>query len=237
MRNRTSDLTNSTKPLIVDSTPQFPRRSHLSIAVPELNKLVDEFLLDCQLRQLTAETVRNYRNQFGHLFWFLEQRGMDSCGTPELKQFLHYLQEPPGDGGRWGKAYLIEPMRPQTAKDYHVALRRLFNWMVEEEIVPVSPMQRVPAPVVRTGLKQPLRPEQVDAMIKAARHSAYPERNTAILLFLFDTGLRAAELCNLRNLRMKDLDFKCRQAKVVGKGNKVRMCYWGLVSAKALFAA
>ena len=130
-----------------------------------------------------------------------------------------------------GTGVYTQPMRPQTAKDYHTGLRRLFNWMVAEEILPFSPMQRVPAPVVRTGLKQPLRPEQVESMIDAARHSAYSERNTAIILFLFDTGLRAAELCNLR---MKDMDFKCRQAKVVGKGNKVRMCYWGLVAAKAL---
>lgn len=122
-------------------------------------------------------------------------------------------------------------MRPQTAKDYHVVLRRLFNWMVEEDILPASPMQRVPAPVVRTGLKQPLRPEQAEAMVEAARRSAYPDRNTAIVLFLFDTGLRAAELCGLR---MGDLGLKCRQAQVIGKGNKARMCYWGLVAGKAL---
>ena len=101
MRNRTSDLTNSTKPLLVDSTTHFPRRSQLSVAVPQLDKLVDEFLLDCELRQLTPRSVEGYRNQFKHLFWFLEHRGLASCGTLEPKQFLHYLQEPPEEGGRW----------------------------------------------------------------------------------------------------------------------------------------
>lgn len=100
MLRRTSDSTFSTTQFAAEPNPLFTRRTQFSIPVAELERLVEEFLLDCQLRQLIGPTVGGYRNQFLHLCWFLEQRGMVSCGTSELKQFLHYLQEPPGAGGR-----------------------------------------------------------------------------------------------------------------------------------------
>jgi site-specific recombinase XerD len=251
MRHRTSERpkTGDLRPLLdsqntasanlpesSDETPPEPtirpaRRPQIVIPVHELKQLTDEFILDCQYRHLKPGSINNYQNQFEHFFWFLERQQVEACGTLELKQFFDYLQSPPGKEGRWGKKYLQGPLRPQTAKDYHISLRRLFNWMIKEEILPFSPMQRVMPPVVRTGLKQPLRPEQVEAMLRATKVSSHPSRNAAILLLLLDTGLRASELCNLR---IKDMDFQNRQAQVVGKGDKRRMCYWGLVAARAL---
>ena len=77
------------------------RRPQVTIPVTELRKLVDEFFLDCQYRQLATATVIGYRNILKHLFWFFEQRNIESCSTLELKQFCHYLLEPPEEGGRY----------------------------------------------------------------------------------------------------------------------------------------
>jgi site-specific recombinase XerD len=71
----------------------------------------------------------------------------------------------------------------------------------------------------------------VAALLNAAKYAPNPRRDEAILLLLLDTGLRAAELCNMK---MKDVDFQSRSAKVLGKGNKLRMCYWSVGTAKAL---
>ena len=73
--------------------------------------------------------------------------------------------------------------------------------------------------------------EKVAALLEAAKTSTHKHRDTAILLFLLDSGVRAAELCNLK---FGDVDFKNRSAKVLGKGNKIRMVYWGINTSKAL---
>lgn len=206
------------------------QRPQISVSARDLKSLVNEFVLDCQYRHLTQETIRNYENLLGHLFWFLEQEGFSECSPLELKKFFCYLQEHRPEG-HWGKKHLTRPVSPCTARDYYTALSRLFNWAIQEDILTASPMKKVSPPVLRTNLKQPLRPEQVQAMLDAARRSSRPERNTAVLLFLLDTGVRAAELCRLQ---MKDMDFDLRQAKVLGKGRKIRTVYWGINSAKAL---
>ena len=43
-------------------------------------------------------------------------------------------------------------------------------------------------------------------------------------MFLFDTGVRATELCSLK---MQDVDLYACHAKVLGKGNKSRSVYFG----------
>ena len=62
---------------------------------------------------------------------------------------------------------------------------------------------------------QPFTQEQVESLLKAARSSPCPKRDEAIVLFLYDTGVRASELCILK---MSDLDLNSRHARVLGKG-------------------
>jgi len=45
------------------------------------------------------------------------------------------------------------------------------------------------------------------------------ERNTCILLYFPDNGVRVSELCDLK---IKDIDLKQKRAFILGKGNKVR---------------
>lgn len=56
-------------------------------------------------------------------------------------------------------------------------------------------------------------------------------RDEAILMFLFDTGVRVGELSNLRK---DDLDMKRRTARVVGKGRKWRTVFFSPQTAVTL---
>lgn len=72
----------------------------------------------------------------------------------------------------------------------------------------------------------------VTALLEAAKKTSLPKRDTAIVLLLLDSGLRASELCQLR---MNDLDLEVRRCYVLGKGNKHRSVYFGRNTAKALW--
>lgn len=147
-------------------------------------------------------------------------------------QFFSYLQHGHSEpGGRWGKANLNKPVRPITIKDYYVNLRCLFNWLVEDGVLAASPLEKIPKPKVRAEQVQPFTQEQIEALLKAARASPNPKRDEAIVLFLYDTGVRASELCGLR---MRDLDLNSRHASVLGKGNKHRLVYFSRETGKVL---
>lgn len=201
------------------------------LLVADLERLMAEYLVDCEYRQHKPHTLRTNRSFFEHLLWFLRWRGYTHCGKQEIRELLHYIQQPAPEG-RWGKSRITKAVRPITARGYHRCYATFFRWLVDEEILVASPMRKLPAPPLRgVELKQPLTQEQVLALLTAAKSSPNPRRDEAILIFLLDTGLRAAELCGLR---MKDLDLQSRCAKVLGKGNKIRMCYWSVPTAKIL---
>lgn len=203
------------------AAPNMAREVRISIE--ELERLADEYLLDCEYRQHRPHTIANNRGFLRHFAEYLKRQGHSDCGKQEIRLFLHYLQQPVSSGGR--------AVRPITARTYHRCLATFFKWVVEEGALVVSPMEKIKAPTVKNTLKEPLSSEQVTALLEAAKTSTQRHRDTAIMLFLLDTGVRAAELCNLV---MGDVDFKNRSAKVLGKGNKIRMVYWGITTSKAL---
>ncbi len=207
-------------------------KNETRLRVAELETLAQEWLLDNQLRQHSAQTIYCRKDYLKKLFWFLESRGFEEVGALELKGFLLYLSEGHKDpGGRWNNPRLTQPMRPVSIHAYYRVLRALFNWLIEDEAIEFNPMQRIKPPVVRTEVKQPLPEESLHALLKASKASQNPQRNEAIIRMLVDTGLRRAELCSLKT---QDVDFTARSLRVLGKGNKFRMCYLSPATVRVL---
>lgn len=207
-----------------------PARNYLPVV--ELPKAIEDWLLDCEYRSHSPETITTRRTFFKTLRWFLEHRGYAVCGTTELKEFLHYLrhghEEP---GGRWGNKRCNKPVRPVTVKDYWICFSTFFKWLVAEGLLDTSPMSAIPKPVVRLEDKQPLTVGQVKSLLSAARSSLHSHRDEAIVLLLLDTGIRSSELVSLK---VKDIDLHIRQCKILGKGNKARVVHFGTTTGNSL---
>ncbi|GAJ12216.1 unnamed protein product, partial [marine sediment metagenome] len=58
-------------------------------------------------------------------------------------------------------------------------------------------------------------------------------RNKAMLLLFVDSGLRRAEMVNLR---LSDLDLDSKRVRVIGKGNKIGIAPFSPKTAKVLWA-
>jgi site-specific recombinase XerD len=203
------------------------------LEVSKLEHYAEGWLLSGDISQHSPNTLAFRRLLVTKLRWFLDRERLPRCGTHELRLFLAYLthghREP---GGRWGNPRLTNPVRPRTVKDYHSHLRTLFRWIVAEGGLDISPMDRIPVPTARADQVSPFTPEQVNALLAAARRSRYARRDEAILLFLLDTGVRSSELCHLR---LEDVDLSGRRATVLGKGNKRRAVSFHRTTARALW--
>lgn len=205
-----------------------------TVSVSELEKHIKGWLLACDIDQHSEQTLSARRFITGKLIWFLRQKNLTECGVMELRQFFRYCthghEEP---GGRWGNPRMTAPVRPRTVHTYHGHLRTLFRWIVGEGDLNVSPMERIPVPTSRADQIQPYSDPQVDALLTAARRSRSPRRDEAILFLLFDTGLRASELCSLT---LADVDISARTCTVIGKGNKRRTVPFQKTAARVLWA-
>jgi integrase len=133
----------------------------------------------------------------------------------------------------------IRQAKPSTAWPYYRALRRLFNWAVEEGYLESSPLATIhfkppPEPPVEgytiDELKRLLGVCDLDIKT-GARFTGV--RNKAMLLLFVDSGLRRAEMANLK---LSDLDLDSRRVRVVGKGNKIGIAPFSPRTAKALWA-
>ena len=72
---------------------------------------------------------------------------------------------------------------------------------------------------------------ELEEMIKSSLEGKNKERNSLIVELLYATGLRVSELVNIK---INDIDFKDQSIRVVGKGSKERIVYFGEYALSAM---
>jgi len=199
----------------------------------DLNNWASDWLLDCEIRQLTRSSLEDYQVFLRNFFWFLDREGITQVGRDELRRFVAYLNTGhTAPGGRWGNPKHTQPLSKPAVCFYLKNLKAFYNFLVREEYITENPAAKIKSPIVRAEAKQPLTDETVSALLEAARRSRDARRNEAILLVLLDTGLRASELCALR---VSDVDLSARIVRVRnGKGDKPRTCFIGQITTRSL---
>jgi len=111
---------------------------------------------------------------------------------------------------------------PATVNNRYRALRRALSFAAEELGLPASPMSLMKPPRLEERVIRPLEPEQIEAMINSCKNNWRGLRDVAILLVLYDIGLRASEC---RHLTTADLAGD--HIIVRGKGSKERVVRMG----------
>lgn len=203
------------------------------IPVSDLSLYKEDWLLDCDIRQLSKNTVANYRFLMDKLLWYLNEEKMDTCGLRELKRFFAYVNTAhETEAGRWGNPRMKKPVSALTVATYHTNLRSFFNYLIAEGITEINPVERINRIAHRDDQILPFTEEQVQALFEAAKRSKDPKRNIALLWFLFDTGARVSEAASVK---AGHVDFNSQQIRVLGKGNKKRTLPFGNKTKKALW--
>jgi site-specific recombinase XerD len=124
-------------------------------------------------------------------------------------------------------------LRPASAAVRYRALRRFYNWLVEEEIIDSSPMRKMHAPNVP---EQPVPVITEPDLLTLLRHTSgkgfEQRRDHAILRLFIDCGVRLHEMSGL-TVAGVDLDTY-DVVHVVGKGSRGRSVPFGSKTGTAL---
>ena len=175
---------------------------------------LDLFLLDCQARRLTPSTRTFYRQK---LHTFIAELSTDT------------LQDITSIHARAALAALAERgLSAQYQNNVARAARAFFNFCVAEKLLDVSPMANMKMPKVERKVIQSLTRAEVRKILRACEQ----DRDTAIVLFILDTGTRASELIALN---VADINTATGAATIRrGKGQKQRTVHCSLRTRKAL---
>jgi len=209
-------------------------RRGASIPRETLQLYLAEFLAEGEFQGLSSETLRNKSEALGKLLWFLERERIQSVRAFEVKRFLAHVKnghlEPLGRFGS-GSSRSYTPVSARTEQLYFIQTKSFFRWLTEEGLCARNPLEGVRAPKAPKPRVQPLSVEEIAALINVIRKSHHRERNEAIIYFLFDSGVRVAEMCALC---VGEVDLSRGSALVTGKGNKTRQVQFGRDTARVL---
>jgi site-specific recombinase XerD len=134
---------------------------------------------------------------------------------------------------------------PATKQLVFAALRRFFRFLVVEgyrESNPLTIFQppKAPKPLPRflsqaevTQLLDNLNGVWIYGRKRQLRRLRLPIRDAAILELLYATGMRVGELVRLK---VSDLDLDAQVVRVLGKGGKERLAFFGRIAKERLTA-
>src|SRR5688572_1641304 len=82
------------------------------IAVGELQNHLQDWFTDARIKGHTLQSTKSREARIGKFFWFLNYKGYTEVGTPELKEFMLYIQTAhQTPEGRWGNPNCSTPMQ------------------------------------------------------------------------------------------------------------------------------
>ncbi len=171
---------------------------------------------------LSPRTVVSYLEAHGRLGAFLGAQGMPQEPRHICREHIEaFLIDLRGQGHR-----------PATVANRYRSLQQWFRWLLDEGEISVSPMARMRTPRVPEEHKPILTDEQVRALLQACAGSDFTaRRDMALMMLLFDTGLRRFEASGAL-LEQLHLDEQC--VVVHGKGARDRVVGYGVRTVRIL---
>lgn len=176
---------------------------------------VEDFLSFLEYEKKYSEnTIDSYRRDLEEFCSYIENHKIDyTCMKySDVSQYLIYL----------GSTNLSS-----TSISRHMSsIRSFYEYMMKNGNVENSPFKLVRGPKKAKKLPNYLQYEEFLDLVRACDETPLGVRNRLILELLFATGIRVSEAISIK---LKDINFKNREIKITGKGNKARIVYFNKI--------
>ena len=187
-----------------------------------LGPWVRRFLIEYLVRErnLSSNTQRSYRDMLTLLLPYLAdhlKKSVDRLTVADLsadmvRRFLADLEE---------TRHCMAATRNQRLGGVH-ALARFIGENSPEHIEWCAQIRLIPFKKMAHPNITYLDKQEMDALLASPdRQTFQGRRDYALLLFLYNSGARASEAAELK---IKDIDWYAKCARIIGKGNKQRAC-------------
>ncbi len=187
-------------------------------------ELTRRFLLHQRGRDLSPNTIDHYQDSFADFARFCREVSYaptaSSLTTELFHHFHRWLKETPTRAARQGTTQRAPLGVIGDLRD----LRALVRWLQREGLL--DPTVKVVVPAVPQTFFEIFSDEDLHLLMSCkylVGESEQAVRNRAIVGLLLDSGMRLGELCGIT---LDKLDLDDRSVLVLGKGRKLRYCYF-----------
>ena len=175
-------------------------------------KYVEDYLLFLKTeKKLGDNTINSYMLDLEDFFKTFNG-SIESCTK---KDILTYISS-------------INGFEVSTVNRHISSLKSFFNYLVDESIIKVSPMEEVSSLKKAKKLPKYLSISEVNKLLNIPLNSEFDYRNKAMLELMYATGLRVSELVSIE---YSNIDFENSIIRINGKGKKERIIPLGEVAS------
>jgi site-specific recombinase XerD len=185
-----------------------------------LASLRDSFALHLDATR-AASTSRIYLSALDGLIVHLTANGMPTAARAVRREHVEsYI------------AARRDQVKPASQSVEFRALQQFWRWALEEEEIERSPMEKMRPPRVPDTPVPVVGMADFRKLLRTAEGTDFRNRrDMAVMLMLFDTGIRAGELVGMR---LDDIELRERLSYVTGKGGHTRAIRFGAKTAVAV---
>ncbi len=165
-------------------------------------------------KRYSENTITSYKTD---LIQFIEY-----CNPGEINTFFDLLKVDHKIIRNWIVFLLSNKISERSVNRKITTLKSFYKYLLREGIINVNVMDKVSSPKMKKNLPYFIEEKIINNLLDEFDfgNDFVGQRNRLIIEFLYVSGMRRAELINLK---VEDIDLKSLTLRVIGKGNKERM--------------
>jgi integrase/recombinase XerC len=125
---------------------------------------------------------------------------------------------------RWIKKLHSQGLSPKTLQRKLSTVRSFFNYLVKSDIVPSNPATNIKTPKDAKRLPKLLSVDELAYLLNIEPTNDIEMRDILSFDLLYSCGIRLSELSSIK---ISDITNSENKIRVIGKGNKERIAYFG----------
>lgn len=185
--------------------------------IEELNSYKDYLTYEKRYPETTITSYLNALNKFND---FIDEKNIKykTITKDEIREYLKRLDE--------------ENYSKSSVSQNLSALRNFYSFLVNNNKITSNQFKLIKNPKKEKHLPNFLQPDELQSIFDSIElETPLGIRNRLIIELLYATGLRVSELVSLE---LKDIDFSNHEIRVIGKGDKERIVFFGDYALKYL---
>lgn len=182
---------------------------------------VDKFLFFLKVELNYSElTIKSYQLDLTDFFRYVESKKINylTITNHDVRGYLKYLDSC--------------NLKNSTISRRISTLRTFYNYLVDENIVENNVFHNVKNPKLEKKLPNYLNYNEMEELLESIDISTTEGLEKRLLIEMFySTGCRVSEMINVK---ISDIDFTNKTIRIMGKGSKERIVYFGDYASKYL---
>lgn len=182
---------------------------------------VDKFLFFLKVELNYSElTIKSYQLDLTDFFEYIESKKINylTITNHDVRGYLKYLDSC--------------NLKNSTISRRISTLRTFYNYLVDENIVENNVFHNVKNPKLEKKLPNYLNYNEMEELLESIDISTSEGLEKRLLIEMFySTGCRVSEMINVK---ISDIDFTNKTIRIMGKGSKERIVYFGDYASKYL---